>query len=316
MAETDVVTLRSAAGAYAGRTLIIINPKAGQDSVATLMRKLGGAFASRGASFDIVPTDFAGHATALAREAAQLGYKTVCVVGGDGTIAEAATGLVGGSTPLAVIPRGTANQVAFNLGIPRAFEHAVETAIHGRATPIDLGNIEGRAFALVAGAGFDAAVMATATRDMKERWGFAAYVYAALKQALTHNPARFCITADDQKLEISAVSVMIANVGALFTKYIPVKFPLTPKPMSSWHDGMFDIVVVAPQNVPGWGTVLWNAAMSKFGGSERLIHLQARTVTIEADEPVATQIDGDPAGFTPLTATVIEKGVRIMLPRL
>jgi diacylglycerol kinase (ATP) len=238
----------------------------------------------------------------------------LCVVGGDGTIAEAATGLVGSDVALAVIPRGTANQVALNLEIPRTFEAAVETAVNGRPVAIDLGNIDGRAFALVAGAGFDAAVMATATRDMKERWGFGAYIYSALKNALAMNPARFQITVDEQQLEISAVSVMIANVGALFTKYIPVRFPLTPKPLSSWHDGVFDVVVVAPRHFPDWAGVLWSAGLSKFGGSERLIHLQGRKVTIDADQPVPTQIDGDAVGTTPLTATVIENGVRVMLP--
>ena len=305
----------NAVGAYTGRILIIINPKAGQESVRALRRKLGGAFAARKTNFDIVPTTRTGHATVLAREAAQLGYKRVCVVGGDGTIAEAATGLVGTNVPLAIIPRGTANQVAQNLKIPRAFEAAVETAVHGRATAIDLGSVDGRAFALVAGAGFDAAVMSTATRAMKERWGFGAYIYGALKHALAMHPARFHITTDDHELDISAVSVMIANVGSLFTKYIPVRFPLTPKPMSSWRDGLFDIVVVAPRKFPDWADVLCSAALHRFGGSERLIHLQARTVTIDADQPVPTQIDGDPAGTTPLTATVIERGVRIMLPR-
>lgn len=298
----------------AGRTLIIVNPKAGQDSLPALLRKLGGSFAMRGAHFDIFPTEYAGHAAVLAKEAARAGYTQVCVVGGDGSIAEAATGLVGTDIPLAVIPRGTANQVALNLGIPRTFERAVETAVYGTPTPIDLGAVGDRAFALIAGAGFDAAVMTTATREMKERWGFGAYIYGALKEALKMNPARFHIIADDQELEISAVSVMIANVGALFTKYIPVRFPLTPKPLGSWHDGLFDIVVVAPQSFPGWASVLWSAALNKFGGNERLIHLQARTVTIEADQPVPTQFDGDPVGTTPIVATVIERGVHIMLP--
>ena len=297
------------------RILILINPKAGQENQPALLRKLGGAFAARGANFDIIATQHAGHATDLAREGAQQGYKTICVVGGDGTIAEAATGLVNTNVPLAVIPRGTANQVALNLCIPRAFEAAVETAVNGKPTPIDLGNVNGRAFALVAGAGFDAAVMATATRDMKERWGFGAYVYSALKNALAMNPAKFIIDVDDQHIEISAVSVMIANVGALFTKYIPVRFPLTPRPLSSWHDGVFDVVIVAPRKLPDWATVLWNAGLSRFGGSERLIHLQGRTVTIDAEQPVPTQIDGDPVGTTPLTATVIERGVRVMLPQ-
>lgn len=297
-----------------GRTLILINPKAGPAAVPGLLRKLGGAFAAREASFDIVATEYAGHATVLAREAQSKGYTKVCVVGGDGTLAEAATGLLGCEIPLAIIPRGTGDQVALNLKIPRAFEAAVETAVNGNATAIDLGNVDGRAFALVAGAGFDAEVMKTATRDMKERWGFAAYIYSGLKHALAMQPARFCIKADDQELEISAVSVMIANVGALFSKYVPVRFPLTPTPLSSWHDGLFDIVVIAPRKLPDWATVLWNAGLNRFGGTDRLIHLQARRVTIEADQPVPTQIDGDLFGTTPITANVIEQGVRLMLP--
>lgn len=300
--------------ARSDRILIIINPKSGQQSVGALLRRLGGAFAARSASFDIVATEYAGHATELAREAAKGGYARVCVVGGDGTIAEVATGLVHSDVGLAVIPRGTANQVALNLGIPRTFEAAVETAVNGKPIAIDLGSVDGRAFALVAGAGFDAAVMKSATRDLKERWGFGAYIYAALKEALAMNPVRFCIETDAHELEISAVSVMIANVGALFTKYVPVRFPLTPTPLGSWSDGLFDIVVLAPQNVPGWASVLWNAALSKFGGNQNLIHLQARKVTIESDERVATQIDGDAVGTTPLTATVIERGVRVLLP--
>ena len=302
-------TLRSV-----GRTLIIVNPKAGQDSITTLRRKLGGAFAARDIAFDLITTEHSGHATELAREAAQLGYHKVCVVGGDGTIAEAATGLVGFDVPLAVIPRGTANQVALNLKIPVAFEKAVDVAVNGQATPIDLGEVNGRAFALIAGAGFDAAVMLSATRELKERWGFGAYVYAALKQALNSTPARFRITADDMTLEVSGVSVMIANVGALFTKYLPLRFPLTPRPLSSWNDGVFDVVVVAPQNLPDWATVLWNAARMQFGGNDRLIHLHAQRVTIESDPVLPTQIDGDPAGDTPLTATVMKHGVKVMLP--
>ncbi|HEY0303392.1 MAG TPA: diacylglycerol kinase family protein [Longimicrobiales bacterium] len=300
--------------ATAGRTLIIVNPKAGQDTLVNLRRKLGGAFAARDVNFDIVTTEYSGHATELARDAARAGYGKVCVVGGDGSIAEAATGLVGTNVPLGVIPRGTANQVALNLKIPIALEKAIDVAINGTPRPIDVGQIDGKAFALVAGAGFDAAVMGSATRELKERWGFGAYIYAALKQALSATPARFCITTEQTKLEVSGVSVMIANVGALFTKYLPIRFPLTPQPLSSWEDGVFDIVVIAPHNFPDWATVLWNAARMKFGGNDRLIHLQAKQVTIESDPVVPTQIDGDPAGETPLTATVLEQGVRLMLP--
>ena len=280
-----------------------------------LRRKIGGAFAARSANFDIVTTEYAGHATVIAREAARLGYRAVCVVGGDGTLAEAATGLAHTNVPLAIIPRGTANQVARNLNIPVAFEAAVDVAVNGEPTDIDMGRIDGRSFALVAGAGFDAAVMTSATRELKERWGFAAYIFAAVKESLAASPARFHIKADDQELEISAVTVMIANVGALFTRYLPLQLPLTPNPLTAWKDGLFDIVIIAPRAFPDWAAVMWNAALRNFDGTNQLIHLQARSVSISADPPVPVQIDGDPAGMTPMTAEVAPRGARILLPR-
>ena len=304
----------STAGPYAGRTCIIINPNAGHDETLRLRRRLGAAFAAREAPFDLMTTEYAGHATVIARQAAELGYRAVCVVGGDGTLAEAATGLAGSEVPLAIIPRGTANQVARNLRIPVGFEQAVDVAVSGRPTPIDLGRINGRSFALVAGAGFDAAIMAAATRELKERWGFAAYIYAAVKEAVAAAPARFHIRTDQTELEVSAVTVMIANVGELFTAYLPFRFPLTPKPLSSWHDGLFDIMIVAPRAFPDWATVLWRAARHEFGGSDHLIHLQAREVRIDADPQVPVQIDGDPAGTTPMIATAVERAARILLP--
>jgi len=304
-----------AAGVYAGRTCIIVNPAAGQEEVSRLKRKLGGAFAARCAPFDLFETEYAGHATEIAREASQLGYRCVCVAGGDGTLAEVATALAGTETPLAIIPRGTANQVARNLRIPIAFEGAVETAVNGVPTPIDLGRVGDRSFMLVAGAGFDATVMSSATRGLKERFGFAAYIYAAVKEALSATPAKFRVTADDRVIDVSAVSVMIANVGELFSAYLPVRLPLGPEPLSSWYDGLFDVVIIAPRNFPDWANVLWQAATHRFGGSQQLIHLKARCVRIESEPGMPVQIDGDPAGYTPVVATSVRQGARIMLPR-
>jgi diacylglycerol kinase (ATP) len=304
-----------AAGAYAGRTLVILNPKAGQDEPSRLRRRIGGAFAARNAPFDLAETQGAGHAIELARDAAALGYRAVCVVGGDGTLAEAATGLAGSSTPLALIPRGTANQVAQNLHIPTELEAAVEVAVNGVPTPMDLGRVGGRAFALVAGAGFDAAVMAAATRPLKERWGFTAYIFAAVKEALSATPADFHIIADGEELHIRAVSVMLANMGELYTHLLPFGLPLAPQPTRSWQDGLLDVVIVAPRNVTEFPAILWRAANRRFAGDDRLIHFQAREVSIDAEPCVPVQIDGDAAGRTPVTASVVKDGVRIMTPR-
>jgi diacylglycerol kinase (ATP) len=307
--------VKGAAGAYAGRTFIILNPAAGHEDPVLLRRRLGAAFAARNAPFDMVSTAYPRHASELAQEAARLGYRAVAVVGGDGTLAEVATGLAGTRTPMAVIPRGTGNQVAQNLMIPRALEDAVEVAITGVPTDVDLGRFDGRYFALVAGAGFDAAVMASATRALKERWGFAAYVLAAVKESLSATPRRFRITADGRTFEVDAVTVMIANVGELFTAWIPLRFSLGPAPTNSWQDGVFDVLILAPRKLPELAGILWRAAHRRFEGDERLIHFQARQITVEADPPIPVQIDGDPLGVTPLTATVAPAALRVLLPR-
>jgi diacylglycerol kinase (ATP) len=304
----------SAAGPYGGRTLILLNPTAGNEDQARIRRRIGGAFAERNAPFDLVTTEYAGHATVLAREAVVLGYRAVAACGGDGTLAEVATGLAGSAVPLAVIPRGTGNQVAQNLGIPLGLVAAIDVAINGRRTTIDLGRIGDRAFALVAGAGFDAAVMQSATRELKERWGFGAYVFAAVKEALSATPRRFRITADDREIEVEAVSVMVANVGELFARWLPLRLPLGPRPTSAWNDGLLDVVIIAPRNPQDVAALIWQAAHRKLHSSERLVHFQAHSITIDADPPIAVQVDGDPAGTTPVSMSVMRDAMRVLVP--
>jgi diacylglycerol kinase (ATP) len=303
-----------AAGPWGGRTLILLNPLAGQENPARLRRRIGGAFAERGAAFDLVPTEYAGHAAELARDAVRLGYRAVAACGGDGTLAEVATGLAGSDVPLAIIPRGTGNQVAQNLGIPLGLVQAIDVAIHGRVTPIDLGRVGDRAFALLAGAGFDAAVMQRATRELKERWGFGAYVYAAVKEALRATPRRFSITADGRDIDVEAVSVMVANVGELFGRWLPLRLPLAPRPANAWCDGLLDVVIIAPRNPQDVAALLWQAAQGRLAPGGSLVHFQAHTITVDADPPIAVQVDGDPAGQTPISISVMREAMRVIVP--
>jgi YegS/Rv2252/BmrU family lipid kinase len=312
--RASATSVQAAAGPYAGRSFIITNPAAGQQKHEKLRRRIGAAFAARNASFDLYATEYAGHAESLAREAAALGYRNVCIVGGDGSLAEAANGLTGTHTPLALIPAGTANQVAQNLGIPIRLEGAVDAAVNGKVARIDLGRINDRRFALVAGAGYDAAIMNSATRELKERWGFGAYIYAGVKEALNATPRRFHIVADEVDIEIDAVTVMIANVGALFAKWVPFRMPLAPSPASAWQDGLLEVVVLSPRGFPHFANIVWRAATKSFAADKSFLHFQTTQITIEADPPIAVQIDGDPAGTTPLTAVADPGALRMMVP--
>jgi diacylglycerol kinase (ATP) len=276
-------------------------------------RQIGGAFAVRGASFDIVETEGRGDAERLAREGAALGYQTVLAVGGDGTVAEVITGIAGTEATLGIVPFGTANQLALNLGIPPDPERAIQTVVRGRRIPLDIGQLaDGRFFALIAGAGWDAEVMATCTRELKDRWGFGAYLFAGLKKSVSPRSALFRIRADGAEFEVRAASVLLANAGNLFHPIFPVEVKLAPN--TSFQDGMLDVCIFAPRNLPDVAMVLWKMARGKYRGDDRMIYLQASEIRIEADPPVVAQVDGDPVGETPLEARVVRGGVWVLVP--
>jgi diacylglycerol kinase (ATP) len=276
-------------------------------------RQIGGAFAVRGASFDIVETEGRGDAERLAREGAALGYQTVVAVGGDGTVAEVITGIAGTEATLGIVPFGTANQLALNLGIPPDPERAIQTVVRGRRIPLDIGQLaDGRFFALIAGAGWDAEVMATCTRELKDRWGFGAYLFAGLKKSVSPRSALFRIRADGAEFEVRAASVLLANAGNLFHPIFPVEVKLAPN--TSFQDGMLDVCIFAPRNLPDVAMVLWKMARGKYRGDDRMIYLQASDIRIESDPPVVVQVDGDAVGETPLEARVVRGGVWVLVP--
>jgi diacylglycerol kinase (ATP) len=302
------------AAPFAGRSLIVLNPVAGQADTDRVLRLLAGAFAVRRSPFDVVETRGAGDAERFAREAAAQGYRAVVAVGGDGTVGEVITGLVGTGVPLGIIPKGTGNQVAFNLGIPRSIEHAVEVVVNGDAVAMDVGQLaEGRYFAVAAGTGVDAEIVALATRERKDRWGFGAYIYAILKVAASPPATRYRIVADHQELELDASMVLVANMGMVVTNPQTLSFRLAPG--GTHRDGMLDVCIFAPRTATHAARMLWRMYRQRFGGDDRMIFLQGRDVTVDSDPVVVTEADGEPLGETPLRARAVPGGIRVLVPR-
>jgi len=163
LAVLDPVRDDAPAGANGTRNLVVLNPVAGQTDTNRVLRLLAGAFAVRRAGFDVVETRGPGDAEQFARQAAAEGYRAVVAAGGDGTVGEVITGLAGTGVPLGIVPKGTGDQVAFNLGLPRSIEAAVDVVVNGAPAPMDLGQVVGgRYFAVAAGTGWDASVVALA----------------------------------------------------------------------------------------------------------------------------------------------------------
>lgn len=295
------------------RFLVLVNPKASGGLPAALRRRLGGAFAARGVPFDIVEPEDAAHALRVAHDAAQAGFKAVVAVGGDGTIGQALKGTAGTEVPVGILPFGTGNQLAHNFDIPSSLEDSVRVAVEGRVERVDLGRIDGEYFALIAGAGLDAEVMAAATTELKGKLGIAAYVVGGLKHVVAPPSADFHIVADGQELNVRASMVLLANVGQIGAGPFPVEFSVGPR--VSFQDGLIDICVYAPRNLPEMARMVWRVARKQFGGDDRMIFLQAEKVRIESDPAVAVQIDGEPVGETPIQAEMEPLAGRILVPR-
>ena len=133
--------------------------------------------AARGDRIDLLGTGRAIDARTAARRAAESGAERVVAIGGDGTVVEAAAGLLALSDPppLAIVPQGTANLLALNLGVPHDRESAIQAAFSSEVGRIDCGRANGEPFLIAVGAGVHADVIARADRSSKRRWGVAAY---------------------------------------------------------------------------------------------------------------------------------------------
>ncbi len=130
---------------------------------------------------------------------------------------------------------------------------------------------------------------------------------------ITPPSADFRIIADDHDVRVKASMVLLANAGQLGAGPFPMELKVAPE--TSFQDGLIDVCIYAPRNLPEVSRILWRVARRQFGGDDRMIFLQARRVRIEADPPVAIQIDGEPCGETPIEAEIEPLSARILVPR-
>jgi len=193
--------------------LLIVNPTAGRrrrglvDAVAARVRQ-------EGWSVDVVETTAAGDARRLAEACDASRYSVIAVAGGDGTINEVVNGLSRrgeGAPPLAIVPLGTANVLAYELGLDFRAAALAQTIMSGRTVLVHPGEASGdgdpRCFSLMAGAGFDAKVVAGVSAPLKRRLGKAAYVWRSLIETRRYKPVRYAVEVDGVRYEVASVIV-------------------------------------------------------------------------------------------------------------
>ncbi|HUJ73565.1 MAG TPA: diacylglycerol kinase family protein [bacterium] len=264
------------------RWAIIYNPTSGNRRTHVL-EAVQRALHGEGVSCQVLSTQGPGHATELAR--AVQGVDRLAVYGGDGTFNEVARGMLGRATPLVFVPGGTANVMAYELGLPRNPVAAALAALRGRARPVHPGRVGKRPFLLMAGVGFDGAAVHGVSPELKRRFGKAAYVWAGL-QALWQGGPTLRLGCADQ-----SVAQAVWVVAARGRHYAG---PYTIHPGARLEAASLGVVAVAAGAVAPF--LIAQLALGWHHRSRRVRLCQSAAAWVESDKPVHLQVDGDYAG--------------------
>jgi YegS/Rv2252/BmrU family lipid kinase len=286
--------------------VIVFNPAAGRRRASLLWRVLDVMVAS-GIRIELVETARPGDAERLARAAAAAGERLVVAAGGDGTIAEVANGLLGSEAKLGVIPLGTANVLARELGLPCAPRAVAAALAFGRTRPLWPGlaqsGTEARLFVQMLGVGFDAQVVHRLSLPLKRACGRGAYVWQTLRELPRYRFGALRLRIDGAE---HAASSAIVSKGTLYGG------PYRLAPGARPGEAGFSVVLFAhggPAAALLYGAALPLGLLARAPG---VVRLRAHEIEVLGNDPVPAQADGDPAGFAPLRVTDAPGPIRVV----
>lgn len=293
---------------YTMRVVVIRNPEAGRgnENLEELVRRA--LLKGDCEECELRITDAYGHGAELAREAVENGIDVVAACGGDGTLADVASGLIGSEVPMAILPGGTGNVVAKEFGIPADIEKAAELILTGEKAKVDAGLLNGeKHFLLRCDIGASVRVNQEATRELKSQFGIFAYLIGILKTRPGRISFRFLLDDSDEAIEAEGVTCFIANVGAMGMLDLEL-------PKVSAEDGVLDVFVIR-----GAGELMQGATLQMLQLDElvklELQHWRAKKIRVETpDQPEETAYDGEDFGKTPCTIEIVPQALRILQP--
>ncbi len=293
------------------RALLIANPasRRGRPLSEIACREL----TRHGITTDVVFTERPGHAAEVAAARAA-SYDVVFALGGDGTVMEIAGALSGTGRPIGVLPGGTGNLLARALGIPFRIPRAVTALLKGSESLIDLGRLDsGRRFAIAAGVGIDAAMVAETPSWLKRRLGVFAYTImgtrATLRAVIRRQFFDVRLTVDGVVHERRAAAVMIANFGAVLGETIVLG------PQIRTDDGLLDGCVFSPRGLGDAFRIVWRMLRHDFRSDPCVLYAQGKDLRVETTPTLGAQADGELLGTTPFRAVVEPLAARLLVPR-
>ena len=293
---------------------LVFNPNAGHklgvDTNSSGPDEVQAALKSEGIAFDAWPTERAGHATDLARQAVAEGRELVIAAGGDGTVNEVAHGLANTQTALGLMPLGSVMNVARTLWVPRDLAGAARTIAQGKVLAMDMGRVGDRFFLEAAGVGLDAGLFGYFERLEKGAHPLTV-IRAGLRFLRQIGSPRLTIEHDAGRLETRAPMVSVAN-----GPYVGAAYAIAPD--ARIDDGLLDMVVFRNASVP---RMLLHLVLIAGGRplppppEARVLRVRAVRVAKRRGRPLPVHADGDPVGVTPAQFEVAAAALRVIVGR-
>jgi diacylglycerol kinase (ATP) len=298
-------------------TVFLVNPASAAGSTGRRWPQIAQRCAALGLEGTALLSEKPGHLTVLARDAVAGGARLLVVVGGDGSVNEAVNGIAGtDGVELAVIARGTGWDFARTLGIPRRLEEAVETALHGPARELDLGRVGFRTwagdeahayFANVGSAGISGAIAKRANETSKRLGGKISYYWATLAVFVGWQAGEIRVSVDDETRGGPMLDVLVSN-----GRYVAGGMMMCPN--AEPDDGLFDVLLIGDVTRRDLLFVLPKTYKGKHLPHPRLEVLRGRTVSVDADEPLPIELDGEQPGTTPACFEIVPRALRVRVP--
>ncbi|MGD9535578.1 MAG: diacylglycerol kinase family protein [Alphaproteobacteria bacterium] len=307
MTEPMRLAERIDAGATPRRILIIRNPTAGRPAARARFQRVLERLSEQGCRITERITEARGDAERFAREADRAEHDVIAVAGGDGTLNEVVNGLGPEAPPLAVIPLGTVNLFAREIGLARETDAIVETILNGAPHTIRLGAVNGRRFLMVAGIGFDAHVVRGVGPRIKRALGVVAYALRFLLELFRFRFPRYAVEADGVRFSVASA---VISKG----RYYAGPFVLAPR--AGLAKPAFDLCLFRAGGVVAALSYALALGLGRLARHPSVSQLDAKEVRIDgpAGEPI--QLDGDtPPGLTlPARVTLAVQPLEVLMP--
>ncbi|MBU4563975.1 MAG: diacylglycerol kinase family lipid kinase [Desulfarculus sp.] len=289
------------------RIALIHNPQAGRGKAPAAARRLQAALAGAGLKPRELLTKGRGHAEELVSQAMDQGAEVIMVVGGDGTMHEAAQALAGSQACLAPLPAGRCNDFCRSLGLGFDAEALVAAVTTGTSRQVDLVQVNGRNYCTVGAVGFDAEVSRFVDLMKAPLWGQPAYIYAVLRTLGRYRPPEVKLTWDDGHYHGPLFLAAVANTPTYGNQIRIV-------PQARADDGHLDICLVRPVTIFQVMRFLPLALKGSHGSVPEVSFVRTRKVEIVCDRPVELWADGEPVASSPLKVEILPRALKVVAP--